>query len=237
MAWAHVQSAHNNVDSGSSSMTVAFGGSVTAGDLLVISTTWDSSSGATSAPTVTDSVGTSYSLIGTAMMDTTHQQGFAVLYGLAGGTGANTATITYSGGTAFMRACASEYSGIASTSTLVTTNQVVQGTASTATDNATTPTATPTATGQLVFGAVCAVDEAATYTPGTGFTERQEDASTTGARIEHEDRSAPSTSAIAAKWTLSGSTAGLSALVAIFALAGGGGGSPTVKNLAALGVG
>ena len=77
--------------------TAAWASSVTSGDLLVLGL-FNSTSSSATISSITDTVGTSYSsyLFGSSA----HGSSYAIAYGLAGGTGANSSAITWSTGTA-----------------------------------------------------------------------------------------------------------------------------------------
>jgi len=211
MAWVHEQSTGTSPAGIAGSIAQAFGSNVKAGGLMVVSTSWGD--GTPASPTISDSLGTSWTQIASNLADAGDVQSFAAFYGYAPSAGANTITATYDTTYNFRSLVISEYSGV--TGTAVATTSRANGNFGTGADAATSNSAmTPTAAGQLVWGGINVTSNACAFTPGTGFAERFE---TTANQHEHEDRSAPSTSALQVFWTLGTASTNTQILGAIFA--------------------
>src|SRR5262249_20787676 len=72
-AVAYVQSAPTGSDAGASNIAQAFNTNTTAGDLIVVEVSWDTTTGNTAAPTITDSQGNTFTRA-TYANDTRHNQ-------------------------------------------------------------------------------------------------------------------------------------------------------------------
>lgn len=242
MAWAFVQKQQASGGGASgSSIAATFGSNVTAGNLIVMCVTWDYS-GAGDVTSISDTRSSTWTQIGATQQDTPNTQKSRFYYAQNIPTsGAETVTVNFSNTPASRTIVVGEYSGIVTSSALVSSGIRANFSATTATDNATTNpnSATPTATGQLVVGMFLETNgvSGANITGGSNFNDRATDGTGAGAPVINlEDRSAPSTSAIDATWTLGvSSTSHCTALVAVFAEAAGG--STPTHFLAAQGAG
>lgn len=223
MAYAYVQSISPNLgDASITTATATLGSNLTAGNFAVAAFTWDTAGG--TAVTSVAAGSDTFTQLGPTI-GIGNGQALAVYYreNLTGG--GNTIVLTFGTGHAFVRMAVAEYSGLATSSSLVGAPATHDAFAvSTATDNATVGTVTPTATGQLVLGVICIIDQSnETYSAGTGFTQRVQSFGVTGAALAIEDRAAATTSAQSATWTVTaGTTVGGEAYAAVFALPGGG---------------
>jgi hypothetical protein len=141
------------------SRNLAFGASVTAGQFLVIAGSTDS----TGAPTVTDTVSTSY----TVVAGTSGQNQF-IAYGFAGGTGVNTATITTGGAYSLWFIGCTGFTGVHATP-LDASFTEADGTSSTPSNSITTNTANALIVGVAADGG--STNDAISVSPGTIFYE------------------------------------------------------------------
>lgn len=113
MAYAFVQAAHNADWSSTTAttLTCSYGSNVTAGNLLVAVLTWADAGASEDVSSITDSRSTSWATCPSALIrDTSNAQMFAIWYGIAGGSGANTITVTYPGSRNFKGVSVGEFS-------------------------------------------------------------------------------------------------------------------------------
>lgn len=190
--------------------TLAFGSNVTSGNLLIVFMRVSTGDG---TPTgVTDTVGTTYSQIGSAM---SISGGTGYLFaGTAAGSGANTVTI---GGGAIARILVQEVSGLASPS-LDQTNQATGTSAAPNSGNITTTAAT-----WIFAGLVLTSYPSVGATAGTGFTGMN---LSDGNKYGCEYQDAASTGTYAGAFTLPESNT-WGTIVAAFKGSGGGSVSPS----------
>ncbi|MGA3008022.1 MAG: DUF4038 domain-containing protein [Opitutaceae bacterium] len=161
-----VQHAATINDASATSISQAFASPNTGGNLIVVALSW----GNNTVPTVTDSVGNTYTLA-TTSFNPTGDQALGVFYAANVTAGANTVTANFPGSTPYSRLLIAEYSGVRKT-TPVDVTATSQGTATNAPDNATSGTAATTNNGDLIFGAMENWDAKFAFTAGTGFTLR-----------------------------------------------------------------
>jgi hypothetical protein len=143
----------------------AFPANVASGSLLiVVGAVWQSGTGIT-AVTVTDTLGTSYTVI-LAGTGVTHSGGNArpfVAYGIAPSAGANTVTVDPSGTGNYINACIDEFSGVHATPLDINGGEST-GTSTTPSDGLITLT-----DGALVIGVMAKIGSS-THTVGSGYT-------------------------------------------------------------------
>lgn len=203
---AHVQSPTAATAFSGTSINLAYGSNVTAGNLLVcyiyanhgISGVADSRSQTfSSAVNVTD--GATYSI--------------AIFYYANTTGGADTVTVTFAGAITYASLQCSEYSGVATSSPLdkfASNSQTDPGTASNA---ITSGNVTTTTNGQLIVGWTTAlVVGAGTVSAGTGYTGRTNVFNDT----LHEDQVQTSAGSIAATFTTNHATSDYITLIATF---------------------
>lgn len=202
---AHVQSPTPATAFSGTTIALAYGSNVTAGNLLVcyiyashgISGVADSRSQTfTSAVNVTDNA--TYSL--------------AIFYYPNTTGGADTVTVTFLGAITYASLQCSEYSGVATSSPLDQTTSNSQTDPGTATDAVTSGNVTTTTNGQLILGWTVAVDGTSTVSAGTSYTGRT---NVFGDTI-HEDLVQTSAGSIAATFTTNSATADYITLIATF---------------------
>jgi hypothetical protein len=216
VAWGHVQTVSAIASPAATTIAIA-PITVATGDTVFVSVSWGTGTGGGNA-TVADNLSNSYTQIGATVNDTVDNQSIAWFYGRIAAGGSCTITSTFVSSTN-RGTLVSQYRGLDAGSPLVDFKQTTNGTCSTATDNATTPTtAQPTGVGQLVVGSATITDATGVlFAPGTGFAERGESNDVAGgANLEHEDRSTTSTSTLGATWTAASASTHLQCLVAIF---------------------
>lgn len=215
MAIAFVQD-DNALDSTSgSTLGVAFGSNVTAGNLIVVMATWAGAGDVT--PTVSDTLSNTYVEIGSHIFSMTADVGMSMFYAANITGGANTVTVNYTASRVFREIMVAEYSGASTTSPLDTSAFTVDGTATTSTDSATTPAVTPAQNASLLVGFISSVSGMGTAAAGTNYTERIDTTGGGGGFAEYEDRILAIAASVAATWTVSVSGAGMyNARVAVF---------------------
>ncbi|MFN0153264.1 MAG: PQQ-dependent sugar dehydrogenase, partial [Gaiella sp.] len=199
---------------GATSPTLAMAG-VSAGNLLVLAVGMSNSA---ATPTVTDSQGNPWAMI-RRVNDTANGQSSLVYAGRAGASGSLTVTVQ-NVGQSFDYYMLSEYSG---------TQAVTDGSAgqlitsvSSAIDAVTSGPVTTTVAGNLIVGFVQDTNGGRTWTPGTGFVERDELAPTEApAPGQVETRVQTSVGPVAATWTASGGGTRAIAVVVAFKAAVG----------------
>jgi hypothetical protein len=207
----YVQSSSTGSDAGAGSISQSFSTNAVAGNMIVVAVSWDTSTGNTTAPTITDSQGNTYTRA-TYANDTRHNQALAVFYAPAIKGGADTITATFPVSQSYRRLLIQEYAGLAGTVDVTSSNI---GTGSVPTSNA----ATTTTAGDLIFGAFMDDSGTTSISAGTGFTQRQFVSSDSAT----EDMIQSSAGAIAATANFAASTDYLAQMVAFKA-----GGSITV---------
>jgi len=222
MAWAFVQDDGAVVDDATSATTIAkaFTSNVTAGNHIYVWCGWSNSD---TNPTVADSLGNTYALLGARVFDATNSQGMAQFHAENITGGACTVTVTFGASVPYRRIGIIEHSGIATASSTdgTPTGQVV-ATPGTGTDGASSGNIT-VAANSLVIGAYQNINEASpgspTITQGTGYTARELSGVGIG-RMEDKNGSAGAT---AATFTLSSSQRSIVMVAAFKEPAAGGG--------------
>lgn len=221
-AWAAIanlgsQSATATECTNCDSLALAYPGSVTANNLLVVGgSTYDTAG--TTGYTVTDSVGTSYTVFPcTALTGTPNATPF-IAVGVAGGSGANTVTVnpTVDNSANQLVFGIGEFSGTATSSILD-----VNGGSSTGSSTSPADSLTTTAANSLILGVV-GFQSAAAVTPGGSYTKIAEDQSALdGFNLAY--RVATTATSYTVDWTLGSSQPWSACTVAIKELTGGGG--------------
>jgi hypothetical protein len=153
-AWAgtYVRNVQNTCQSTIASL--AFPHAVTSGDLLLVS--MYTFSGSVNAATVTDTVGTTYTLA----KDQTGSNNIAVYKGLAAGSGANTVAISGTSGS-FNGMCINEIYGV--TGTIDATAATYSG------SNPATLSLTTAANNEYIFAAMAGFHNTNAFSPGSGY--------------------------------------------------------------------
>jgi phosphatidylinositol-3-phosphatase len=153
-----------------SSLRASFPANTTAGDLIVVAVSWDTSGGA--QPSVSDSQGNSYSMA-TNGNNTALQQGLAIFYAPKVKGGADTVTLGVSVSASYLRLNIQEYTGIATTNPVDGTVQNIDPKGTSAPNGVTSGNGATTLSGDLIFGAVMGDSgNNTTITAGTGATQR-----------------------------------------------------------------
>lgn len=191
MAIAHVQSTGNKSDASATTIVKAFVSNVTAGNTIVV-TAFCGSGGTISG--VTDSLGNTYTQRVSGITNRFKIYEAANITG-----GACTVTVTFSVSVSFRAMSIHEYSGMVSTGAFdVGAGAAWSRAGSTATDGNYTDSITTTANGDLIIAAT--VDVPASWfgiSPGTGLTERYDDADW----YEAEDKIQTTAGSTNATWT------------------------------------
>lgn len=198
--------------SGTDTCTGTYPGNVTAGNLLVISGQADDQSPNTFA--VSDSVGTTYSVLTCPVLSGVSDSTPFIIYGIAGGSGANTVTVNpqLDASVSGLRMAMDEFSGVHS-SPLDVDGGSSTGTSTAPSDDLTTVTANALLIGLAAFRAT-----ATSITPGGSYTQIGEyQGATTGFNMVY--RLATTAQAYTVDWTLGASQA-WSACTAAFKPAG-----------------
>lgn len=192
------QATLTNDGTSTSIITSAFDVTPTSGSLGYVVFGW---SGAATLTTVVDSTAASWTIIG-QNYDASDDSTFARAYRENISGSPTTVTGNLSGSSGFRRAVAVWHTGVLTSGALdKSARQSAANT--TATDNATsTATATLAQADELVLGGAWQTNTTdATFTAGTGYTERAE---TTGSyQAQVEDKTVAATTAVAATWTCS----------------------------------
>lgn len=144
---------------------VAFDSAVTAGHLIAVGVTWDSTT--VTLTSITDSLGNTYTLVGNPTSSITGRAAMSYVPNVLGG--ANTVTATFSGSISSV-ICVQEISGANASSPLDQSALNAQTNPGTGTDAVTSGTVTTTTAGQYIFGFSGDSNSGATFTQGTGFT-------------------------------------------------------------------
>jgi phosphatidylinositol-3-phosphatase len=153
-----------------SSLRASFPANTTAGDLIIVAVSWDTSGGA--QPKVSDSQGNSYS-VATNGNNTTLQQGLAIFYAPNIKGGADTVTLSPSVSASYLRLNILEYGGVAATNPVDGTAQNIDPKGTSAPNGVTSGNGVTTLSGDLIFGAVMGDSgNNTTITAGTGATQR-----------------------------------------------------------------
>jgi fibronectin type 3 domain-containing protein len=200
---AYIQSSSTGSNTAAATIARAFTTTVTAGDAIIVALSWDTSAGS-NVPTVTDSLGNTYTRA-TYAADARHNQALAIFYAVNVKGGADTVTAHFGVNQAYRRILIQEYRGIAAVSPVdVTASAIGSGT------TASSGSALTTTAGNLVFGAIADDSGTTTITAGAGFTRRQFTTSDTAS----EDLIQTSTGAVAATASFSTSADYLAQMVA-----------------------
>lgn len=160
------------------SATIATGANVTSGHLIMACFSNSYPSGVLSVSTLTDTVGTTYSKIGTTITETGADQGYMDTWmGCAAGSGANTLTVGYNHATSFWRIAVASYAGIPCGSSPV--DQIATAGTGTGTAAITSATSTTSQASELLFVCAREFNASKTYsvTGGSGYTLRGQTAS------------------------------------------------------------
>ncbi|MGD0229712.1 MAG: hypothetical protein ABSC19_05040 [Syntrophorhabdales bacterium] len=152
--------------------SLAYGSNLTANSLLLASVTWGGGGSSSGNPTVTDSLGNTWTLIQSAY-DTSEKQGWAMFYAVnTHGAAANTVNVNYpSEAIGYGGLLIDEFSGCAISSVLdgsvVQDQQAFTG----GTNAVSSGSFTPSTNGDLIYVSTGSVGEGnSTLSPGTGFT-------------------------------------------------------------------
>lgn len=191
-----------------------FNNGVSKDNLLVVSTSWDNSA-TTATPTVTDTLGTSFTLV-KKLADTTNEQSMAMFYGLAPSSGTDNVTVTYGAATTYRFVNELEYSGV---------NNLEVQSSNAVTSNATQATTTPataTQTGILSVGTVMQNGAPlSSMPPAWAGTNR----TTTNMQMSTQDLYPTPTTSDSRGWTFNAGRPYM-AVQAVFDLDGSGGSTP-----------
>jgi hypothetical protein len=160
-----VQGSSTLNDTTATTITQAFGSNVTSGNTIVVSVGWQH---ATATLTCTDTQGNTYATAVTKK-DAANNN-VSVCYAVAGTTGANTVTATFSVTSPFRRINVSEYTGIRTVSPLDGTASA-SGTAATTTDGVSSGAITTTQSGDMIYGTTVDTNGTQTIGAGTGYAQ------------------------------------------------------------------
>lgn len=224
MAYAHVQSPANGaVNTSATSLNLAFGSNVTAGNLIVVGGRIGANDGRT--VTITDSLSNSYGAVDVQKNHSTDAQAVAIGSAENVTGGADTVTWAISGGAISIRYSCSEFSGGATSSSLDQTASG-EGTSNTLATSA----VTPSANGYLLYvsggnGLV------GTMTAGTDFTLSSEMPAAPLTRAANEYYIQPTAASHTGEITTSTSSA-WTVVMAVFKVATGGSAIKTIDGLA-----
>jgi hypothetical protein len=138
----------------------AFNNPVTAGDRIIVSQNWETS---TSTPSVTDTLSTSYSQL---LINTSNSVRTAIYLGTASSSGSNTVTFAVSG-SGFSSTQCSEYPPSAFTTTVDVSNSALfSGTPS----SVTSPSITTTLNHDFIYSHIGGFQNAGVFGYGSGYT-------------------------------------------------------------------
>jgi hypothetical protein len=193
MAWSNISGKVDtaNGGGGTTTNTGTFGANVTSGNLLIVAV----ASGSNAVTNVTDTVGTSYSNSGVT-------NNAYIYYGIAGGSGANTVSVTFSSASNFPILWLYEFSGNASSSPL----DKHTGTTGNSTAVNSGATATTTNASELLFGFLIPTADMSAGGDQSGWTVLHDHANS-GSATQYEivsstgAYSATGTSTTSAAWT------------------------------------
>ena len=206
MAIAFVQSASR--DTGASPLALAFGSNNTAGNFIVVAIRLGS---ATIVPTVADSQGNTYTEDRRQVQTTDGHRTF-IFSAPNIAAGANTVTVTFSGGVT-CRFAIHEYSGLATSSVLDQVNSAEDDT-NTAWSSG---DVTTTQADELLFGFASGQNsQARLVTKGAAYTLREYITVDLAFRIISEDRIVAATGTYNANWTINNGTETKTALIATY---------------------
>jgi hypothetical protein len=210
---------------GVGSATLAFPGSVTAGNLLVIA---GFTGGAGSSVAVSDSRSTSYTVASSVVSG-----GFQIFiaWGVAATTGGCTVTVDPAGTTARLSFVIDEFTGQHATPL------DVNGGVATGSDASPTINITPLVADDLIVGIMAQTSGTTlTLTPGAGYTQIAETEDSANLPINGHFQVTAATTATAVNWTMSGSGAWATYAVAFkAAVTVTGGGSQIMRKRAFVG--
>ncbi len=197
---AYVQGISSGNDASGTTVFAAFPGNTSAGDLIVVAVSWDTSSSAQAS--VSDSQGNTY-VRATTSNNTTTFQALAVYYAANIKGGADTVTVTLNPSAGYRRLQIQEYSGVAITDPVDVTSQNIDLNGDTTTDGVTSTNAVTTANGDLIFGVATQDSGTNTISAGTGFAQRLELNNGSDNPMVAEDRTQSAAGSVAATFTLS----------------------------------
>ncbi len=166
----YVQGASAENDAYLPDLPASFPADTSAGNLIVVAVSWDTSGGA--QPEVSDSQGNSYALATTGN-NTALQQGLAIFYAANIKGGADQVTLGLSVSASYLRLDIQEYAGVATSNPVDATAQNIDTTGTSAVDGVSSGNTLTVSNGDLIVGAVMGDSgNNTTVTAGTGFTER-----------------------------------------------------------------
>ncbi len=166
----YVQGASAENDAYLPDLSASFPADTSAGNLIVVAVSWDTSGGA--QPEVSDSQGNSYALATTGN-NTALQQGLAIFYAANIKGGADQVTLGLSVSASYLRLDIQEYAGVATSNPVDATAQNIDTTGTSAVDGVSSGNTLTVSNGDLIVGAVMGDSgNNTTVTAGTGFTER-----------------------------------------------------------------
>lgn len=183
------------------SMRLAYSSDNTAGDLLVVTFTYDTS--VVTTYSCSDLQGNTYTNAINAN-DVSHSQALGICYAPNAKAGPNIVTVSWSRFPTWVAMSVSEYSGVSTAANPVdVTASNAGGNGTTGTDAITSTAATTTISGDLIFGAVEDVggNSGLSAAAGTGFTLRPASGNTSNQELTTEDRVQASSGSIAATET------------------------------------
>lgn len=214
MAVAFVQSkaANNGLDT---VVTITFDSNVTAGNVIAGHVGWSSTTATISS--IADGLGNTYTPLNNPTTGAFTRAAQFYAENISGGS--CTITVTFSG-LVLAVMVAHEISGVATSSALDKNAMNAQTNPGTGTDAVTSTSVTTTTNGQYIFGAVSELNEMGTFTQGTGFTSRVDQAG-----YSSEDQVQTSAGAIAATFTADAGFLVPNTGIMTFKAAGGGSGT------------
>lgn len=225
MAAAFVQSKHTVASfDGQATIAVAFTTNVVAGNLITGFLTWDGDI-ALGTPGVTDSQGNTYTV--QTPLDNGTESHAVAFHTIAGSSGACTVTGTLASAASRKGIVVHEASG--DTLTLEQYRGKVQSNPGTGANAVTSDPVTTVANGQYIFAATADPGYSTGKTEGTGFTAREEDASSSF--LMSEDQVQATAGSIAGTFTIDGFAVTMTAIMTFKETGGGGGISiPVVQH-------
>lgn len=220
----------NTADAASATITCVFPGNTTTGNLLVCGFTNGTTGTITS---VTDGTNAQ-----TQAVTATHASGQVTkIYYAANITGLTTptVTVTFDSLAAFRRIVCAEYTGIVTSSPVGVTDSNISDTGTSITTNDGSPPTT-TAGNELIVGVATSEGSAATWSAGSGFTERAENSGNFRLVLVDKVETTGGTTA-EALFTLSTTDEATAVMATFKAVDTGGGGPAAPKRTLLLGVG
>ncbi len=167
---AYLQGASAENDAYLPDLPASFPSNTTAGDLIVVAVSWDTSGGA--QPSISDSAGNTY-FLATTGNNTACQQGLAIFYAPNIKGGADKVTLGLNVSASYLRLNIQEYAGVATANAVEVTAQNIDTAGTSAANGVTSRSVVTTAGGDLIFGAVIGDSgNNTTVTAGTKFTRR-----------------------------------------------------------------